>query len=113
MGACAVDIEFAIGRAQLHRVGERDDGFIRHAGEQPRIARLGEIDAALVEAGDALRAVEFPRIKGGKAFDTDVAWFTDLLSALERAYALREQARRLAESVAMFRVAQAAPGTTH
>lgn len=34
------------------------------------------------EAGDALRAVEFPRIKGGKAFDTDVAWFTDLLSAI-------------------------------
>lgn len=34
------------------------------------------------EAGDALRAVEFPRIKGGKAFDTDVAWFTDLLAAI-------------------------------
>ncbi len=31
------------------------------------------------EAGDALRAVEFPRIKGGKAFDTAVAWFTELL----------------------------------
>ena len=34
------------------------------------------------EAGDALRAVEFPRIKGGKAFDTDVEWFTELLAAI-------------------------------
>lgn len=34
------------------------------------------------EAGDALRAVEFPRIKGGKAFDTDVPWFTDLLAGI-------------------------------
>ncbi|WP_088320756.1 pyrophosphate--fructose-6-phosphate 1-phosphotransferase [Kineosporia sp. R_H_3] len=34
------------------------------------------------EAGDALRAVEFPRIKGGKAFDTDVEWFTDLLKEI-------------------------------
>jgi pyrophosphate--fructose-6-phosphate 1-phosphotransferase len=34
------------------------------------------------EAGDALRAIEFPRIKGGKAFDTEVRWFTDLLSAI-------------------------------
>lgn len=34
------------------------------------------------EAGDALRAVEFPRIKGGKAFDTDVEWFTELLTEI-------------------------------
>jgi len=33
-------------------------------------------------AGDVLRAIEFPRIKGGKAFDTDVAWFGDLLAAI-------------------------------
>jgi len=31
------------------------------------------------EQGDELRAIEFPRIKGGKPFDIDVAWFGDLL----------------------------------
>lgn len=31
---------------------------------------------------NALRACEFSRIKGGKPFDIDVAWFTDLLAAI-------------------------------
>ena len=31
------------------------------------------------ERGDSLRAIEFPRIKGGKAFDVRVDWFQDLL----------------------------------
>jgi len=31
------------------------------------------------EQGDELRAIEFPRIKGGKPFDIDVAWFGNLL----------------------------------
>src|SRR3954451_2941719 len=34
------------------------------------------------ERGDELRAIEFGRIKGGKRFDTDAAWFTDLLGEL-------------------------------
>ncbi|MGL5828085.1 MAG: pyrophosphate--fructose-6-phosphate 1-phosphotransferase [Angustibacter sp.] len=34
------------------------------------------------EAQDELRACEFPRIKGGKAFDTNQEWFTDLLGAI-------------------------------
>ncbi len=34
------------------------------------------------ERGDELRAVEFPRIKGGKAFDTTQPWFTELLGEL-------------------------------
>ena len=29
-----------------------------------------------------LRAIEFNRIKGGKAFDVSTPWFEDLLSAL-------------------------------
>jgi pyrophosphate--fructose-6-phosphate 1-phosphotransferase len=29
-----------------------------------------------------LRAIEFPRIAGGKAFDTDQSWFTDMLAAI-------------------------------
>jgi pyrophosphate--fructose-6-phosphate 1-phosphotransferase len=32
--------------------------------------------------GGALRAIEFPRIAGGKPFDTDVPWFRDMLSAI-------------------------------
>ena len=34
------------------------------------------------EAGDVLRVVEFPRIKGGKAFDTTVPWFRELLDEI-------------------------------
>ena len=34
------------------------------------------------EAGDALRVVEFPRIKGGKAFDPGVAWFRSLMEQI-------------------------------
>jgi len=36
------------------------------------------------EAEDTLRAIEFPRIKGGKAFDTDAAWFDELLAAIDQ-----------------------------
>jgi len=34
------------------------------------------------ENGDVLRAIEFPRIAGGKAFDTSQAWFTELLAGI-------------------------------
>ena len=37
------------------------------------------------ERHDELRAVEFDRIKGGKAFDTTTAWFTELLADLGQA----------------------------
>lgn len=33
---------------------------------------------------DILRTIEFPRIKGGKAFDTEAKWFTKLLTELEQ-----------------------------
>jgi pyrophosphate--fructose-6-phosphate 1-phosphotransferase len=32
--------------------------------------------------GNVLRAIEFPRIKGGKAFDIDTPWFNDTLAAI-------------------------------
>ena len=32
--------------------------------------------------GNVLRAIEFPRIKGGKPFDIDTAWFNDVLAAI-------------------------------
>jgi len=34
--------------------------------------------------GDALRAIEFTRIKGGKPFDVTVPWFGELLKALDQ-----------------------------
>ncbi len=34
------------------------------------------------EAGDALTAIAFPRIAGGKKFDVSVPWFTELLTSL-------------------------------
>jgi pyrophosphate--fructose-6-phosphate 1-phosphotransferase len=35
--------------------------------------------------GGRLRAIEFPRIKGGKPFDTDQPWFEELLSGIGQA----------------------------
>ena len=32
------------------------------------------------ERGDALRAIELPRIKGGKHFDPAASWFRDILA---------------------------------
>lgn len=32
--------------------------------------------------GNVLRAIEFPRIKGGKPFDIDTPWFNDILAAI-------------------------------
>jgi pyrophosphate--fructose-6-phosphate 1-phosphotransferase len=34
------------------------------------------------EAGGRLRAIEFPRIRGGKPFDTDQPWFDELLASI-------------------------------
>ena len=34
------------------------------------------------EQGDELRAVEFSRIGGGKAFDTSLPWFGELLASI-------------------------------
>ena len=34
------------------------------------------------ENGDQLSAIAFPRIAGGKPFDTTQPWFTDLLSQI-------------------------------
>lgn len=38
------------------------------------------------EDGDRLRAIEFPRIAGGKAFDVSQEWFGDLLGAIGQPY---------------------------
>lgn len=38
------------------------------------------------EQGNRLRAIEFPRIAGGKAFDVNQAWFTDLLADIGQSF---------------------------
>ncbi len=37
------------------------------------------------EQGGRLRAIEFDRIAGGKAFDTSTPWFTSLLADIGQA----------------------------
>ena len=37
------------------------------------------------DQNDELRAIEFPRIAGGKPFDIDVAWFGNLLQSIGQA----------------------------
>ncbi len=39
------------------------------------------------EAGDRLRAIEFPRIAGGKPFDITVPWFTEMLDDIGQPHA--------------------------
>jgi len=41
------------------------------------------------ERGDVLRAIEFPRIKGGKPFDVDVRWFEELLAEIGQVKGVR------------------------
>ena len=38
------------------------------------------------ERGDVLRAIEFARIKGGKPFDVQTAWFQELLASLGQSF---------------------------
>lgn len=41
------------------------------------------------ERGDALRAIEFSRIKGGKPFDVDLGWFREVLAAISQPFTSR------------------------
>jgi diphosphate-dependent phosphofructokinase len=45
------------------------------------------------ERGNVLRAIEFPRIKGGKPFDTEVAWFDELLKGIGQIKGKRVQVK--------------------
>jgi pyrophosphate--fructose-6-phosphate 1-phosphotransferase len=38
------------------------------------------------ERGDVLRAIEFTRIKGGKPFDVQTAWFHELLASIGQVF---------------------------
>jgi diphosphate-dependent phosphofructokinase len=59
--------------------------LIRRCTRQAVDSALGAVSGVVgqdEEAGDELRTIEFPRIKGGKPFDPDQAWFTELLGAI-------------------------------
>jgi diphosphate-dependent phosphofructokinase len=43
------------------------------------------------EQGDTLRAIEFPRIKGGKPFDIDTPWFVQMLAEIGQPMGARVQ----------------------
>jgi len=45
------------------------------------------------DKGGVLRAIEFPRIKGGKPFNIDTPWFTELLSAIGQPKGARENVK--------------------
>lgn len=49
------------------------------------LARISGVVGEDEDQGDTLRAIEFPRIKGGKPFDIDVKWFGKLLDAIGQA----------------------------
>ncbi|MFC7490105.1 MULTISPECIES: pyrophosphate--fructose-6-phosphate 1-phosphotransferase [unclassified Knoellia] len=68
--------------------GDEDLALIRQCTEYAVDAALrGE--SGLVgedeERGHELRAIEFPRVAGGKKFDVDVPWFTELRSSIGHA----------------------------
>ncbi len=49
------------------------------------LAGIGGVIGEDEDANDELRACEFPRIAGGKPFDTDVPWFGELLADIGQA----------------------------
>lgn len=50
-----------------------------HLAVECALRREGGVIGEDEDQGNTLRAIEFPRIKGGKPFDIDQPWFTDLL----------------------------------
>ena len=46
------------------------------------LAGIGGVIGQDENQNDEIRACEFPRIKGGKPFDVNTAWFQDLLTAI-------------------------------
>jgi pyrophosphate--fructose-6-phosphate 1-phosphotransferase len=50
-----------------------------HVAVESALAGVSGVAGHDEERGDELRAIEFPRIKGGKHFDPATAWFRDML----------------------------------
>jgi len=73
--------------ARSAAANDRDLTLIRECVEVAVDAAIAGIPGLVghdEEQGNALRAIEFNRIKGGKAFDTTQSWFTDLLSDIQQ-----------------------------
>ena len=49
---------------------------------QAAVARESGVVALDEDQGDVMRCIEFPRIKGGKPFNTGVEWFKTMLSEI-------------------------------
>jgi len=63
----------------------RDKAFIQQCAAKAvdcALAGVGGVIGEDEERGNELRACEFERIKGGKPFDVNQAWFQDLLKAI-------------------------------
>ena len=64
---------------------ERDLELIRRCADLAAEAALRGESGVVGEdedQGDQMRVIEFPRIKGGKPFDTNLPWFNDLLAEI-------------------------------
>ena len=46
------------------------------------VTRTSGVVALDEDAGDVMRCIEFPRIKGGKAFNMKVPWFQTVLAEI-------------------------------
>ncbi len=67
------------------RANEQDLALIAKCADKAvecALAGIGGVIGEDEERGDELRAIEFERIRGGKPFNKDVPWFTDLLAAI-------------------------------
>jgi pyrophosphate--fructose-6-phosphate 1-phosphotransferase len=53
-----------------------------HVAVESALAGISGLVGHDEERGDALRAIELPRVKGGKAFDIEAAWFKEMLAAI-------------------------------
>ncbi|MEQ7873518.1 pyrophosphate--fructose-6-phosphate 1-phosphotransferase [Sphingomonas sp. ASV193] len=74
--------------ARSAAANEADLALIRRCVEQAVACGLAGNPGVIgedEERGNQLRAIEFPRIKGGKAFDANADWFGELLSKIGQA----------------------------
>ena len=51
------------------------------------------------DQGNRLRAIEFPRVKGGKPFDIELPWFTELLKEIRQPKGQRVEIQHGGEKV--------------
>jgi pyrophosphate--fructose-6-phosphate 1-phosphotransferase len=85
MGALKTMVQKSGYFSRSARANERDLLLIRSMTDLAVDCALDGVSGVIghdEDNGDVLRAIEFDRIKGGKAFDTSKPWFRDLLDAI-------------------------------